>query len=85
MCQGNVMASTEVNHGFGIEFFGIVCYKISRLAESGKDIGFQIIHNHPVSSIPSGHILDPFGKVVSGSDNPLVFPTGGWIYITYEI
>jgi hypothetical protein len=71
------MASTEVNHGFGIKFLGIVCYNISREIESCKDIGFQKVHNHLVSRIPSGHNLDPFGKVVSGSEDPLVFPTRG--------
>jgi hypothetical protein len=85
MCQGNVMAAIEVNHGFGIECLGIVFYKLSRAAESGKYIGFQKIHNHLVSSIPSGHRLDPFGKVVSGSENPCVLPNGGWIYLTFEI
>jgi hypothetical protein len=79
------MAATEVDHGFGLEFLSIVHYNISREAKPGKDIGFQKVHNHLVSSIPSGHNLDPFGKVVSGSEDPLVLPTRGWIYLTYEI
>jgi hypothetical protein len=85
MCQGDVMAPTEVNHGFGLQFLGIFCYKLSRAAESRKYIGFQKVHNHFVSSIPGGHDLDPFGKVVSGSEDPLMLPNGGWVYITYEI
>jgi hypothetical protein len=64
---------------------GIVCYNISREVKPGKDIGLQEIHDHLVSSILGGNNLDPFGKVVSGSENPLVLPTGGWIYLTYEI
>jgi hypothetical protein len=85
MYQGDVMAATEVNHGFGIECLGIVCYKFSRATKPGKYISFQKVHNHFVSSIPSGHSLDPFGKVVSGSEDPLMLPTRGCIYLTYEI
>jgi hypothetical protein len=85
MCQGDVMAATKVDHGFGIECLGILCYNISREAEHGKDIGFKKFHNHLVSSIPSGNNLDPFGKVANGSEDPLVLPTRGWIYFTYEI
>ena len=85
MCQVNVMTTTKFNHGFGLEFLGIICYNLSRATKPGKDIGFQKIHNHLLSSLPGGHNLDPFGKVVSGSENPLFLPTGGWIYLTYEI
>jgi hypothetical protein len=80
MCQGDVMAATKVNHGFGIE-----CYKLSRAIEPSKGIGFKKFHNHFVSIIPSGHKFDPFGKVVIGSEDPLMFPTGGSIHLTYEI
>jgi hypothetical protein len=79
------MDATKFNHGFGLERLGIVCYKLSREAESGKDIGFQKNHNHLVSSISGGHNLDSFGEIVSGNENPIVLPTGGWIYLTYEI
>jgi hypothetical protein len=34
------MTSTEVNHGFGIEFLGIVHYNLDGAVESGKNIGF---------------------------------------------
>jgi hypothetical protein len=64
---------------------GIVCYKLSRAVEPNKDIGFQKIHNHLISIILAGNSLDPFGKLVSGSEDPLVLATGGWIYLTYEI
>jgi hypothetical protein len=79
------MATKKVNHGFRLKFLGISCYNLSREAESRKDIGFQKIHDHLVSSIPGGNNLDPFGKVVSGIGNPLLFPIRGFIYITYEI
>jgi hypothetical protein len=79
------MNATEVNHGFGIEFLCIVYYNISRATEPGKDIGFQKVHNHLVNSIFGGHSLDPFGKLFNGIENPFMFPTGGWIYLTYKI
>jgi hypothetical protein len=79
------MATTEFNYGFGLECLGIVCYNISRETKSSKDIGFQEIHDHLTSIILGGNSLDPFGKGVSGSENLLVLPTGGWIYLTYEI
>ena len=79
------MATTKFNHGFGLEFLGIFCYKFSRVAEPGKGIGFQKVQKHFVSSIPSGHSLDPFGKVVNGSEDPLMLPTRGWVYLTFEI
>jgi hypothetical protein len=85
MCQGDVMATRKVDHDFGLEFMGIVYYKLSRVAKSGKDIGFQKVHNHLVSSILNGNNLDPFGKLFSGSDDPHIISTGGWIYFTYEI
>jgi hypothetical protein len=85
MCQRNVINATEVNHGFGLEFLCIVCYNLSRVVEPSKDIGFQKVHNHLVSSIPGGCNLDPFGKLFSGIENPFMFPTGGWIYLTYKI
>jgi hypothetical protein len=64
---------------------GIVCYNIDGAAESGKNIGFQEIHDHLVNGIPGGHNLNPLGEIVSGSENPLMFPTRGWIYLTYEV
>jgi hypothetical protein len=64
---------------------GIIYYNLSRASESGEDIGFQKFHNQFVSSIPSGHSLDPFGKVVSESEDPLMLPTRGWINLSYEI
>jgi hypothetical protein len=79
------MATTKFNHGFGLECLGIVCYKISREVKPGKDIGLQEIHDHLVNSISGGTNPDPFGKVVSGTENPLVLPNGGWIYLIYEI
>jgi hypothetical protein len=85
MCQGNVMTSTEVNHGFGIECLGILCYNLVGAAESGKNIGFQEIHDHLVSGILGGHNLNPLGEIVSGSKDQLMLPTGGWIYLSYEV
>jgi hypothetical protein len=85
MCQGNFMTSTEVNHGFGLECLGIIHNKLVGAVEFGKNIGFQEIHDHLVSGIPGGNNLDPLGEIVSGSENPLVLPTGGWIYLTYEV
>jgi hypothetical protein len=79
------MATTKVDRGFGLEFLGIVCYNLSREVEPSKYIGFQKVHNHLVSSNLGGHSLDQFGKLVSGSENPLVLPTGRWTYLTYEI
>jgi hypothetical protein len=61
----------------------IVYYKLARATKYGKNIGFHEIHDHLVSGIPSGQNLDPLGEIVGGSENPLVFPTEGWIYITY--
>jgi hypothetical protein len=85
MCQGHAMASKKFDHRFGLDFLSIFCYNISREAEHGKDIGFKKIHNHLVNSIPSGNNLNQFGKVVNGSEDPLVILTRRCIYFTYEI
>jgi hypothetical protein len=85
MCQGNIVAATEVNHGFGPESLGIVCYKITGDTKSSKNISFQEIYDYLVNGIPGGHSLNPFGEVVSGSEDPLVLSTGGWIYFAYEV
>ena len=79
------MTSTEVNHDFGLEILGIVCYDLVGATKSGKNISFQEIHDYLVSGIPSGHNLNPFGEVVGGSEDPLVFSTRGWIYFSYEV
>ena len=79
------MIYTEVNHGFGLEHLGIVCYNLFGAAKSRKNIGLQEIHDHFVSGIPGGHNLDPLGEIVSGNENPLVLPSGGCIYLAYEV
>jgi hypothetical protein len=63
----------------------IICYNLSMEVEPGKYIGFQKNHNHLVSRIPGGQNIDRFGKLVNGSEDPLVLYIGGWIYITHEI
>jgi len=85
MCQGNVVTAIEFNHGFGLECLGIVCYKLTGATKSGKNISFQEIHDYLVSGIPGGHNLNPFGEVVGGSEDAIVFSTRGWIYFDYEV
>jgi hypothetical protein len=85
MCQGNFVTTTKVNHGFGLEFLGIVCYKLTGETKSGKNISFQEIHDYLVSGIPGGHNLNAFGEVFGGSEDPLVFSTRGWIHFSYEV
>jgi hypothetical protein len=85
MCQVNVMTTTKVNHGFGLECLGIVCYKLVGETKSGKDISFHEIDDHFFSGIPGGHNLNPLGEVIGGSEDPLVLSTGGWIYLSYEV
>jgi hypothetical protein len=85
MCQGNVVTTTEVNHGFVLECLGIVCYKLTGATKSGKNISFQEIHDYLVTGLPGGHNLNPLGEVVDGSEDPLVLSTRGRIDLSYEI
>ena len=50
-----------------------------------KNISFQEIHDYLISGIPGGHNLNPFGEVVGGSEDAIVFSTRGWIYFDYEV
>jgi hypothetical protein len=85
MCHENVVTSKKVNHGFGLEWLGIVYYNITGATKSGKNVSFQEIHDYLVSCIPHQHSLNPFGEVVGGSEDPLVLSTRGWIYFSYEV
>ena len=85
MCQGNVLTTTEVNHGIGLEILGIVCRELAGATKSGKSISFQEIYDYLISGIPGGHSLNPLGEVVGGSEDPLVLSTRGCIYFAYEI
>jgi hypothetical protein len=75
----------EANHGFRLECLGIVCYKLTGATKYGKNIGFQEVNDHLVSGIHDGYNFNPFGEVVGGSEDPLVFFTGGWIYLFYKV
>ena len=77
------MTATKVNHGFGLEFLGIVYYQLVGEAKSRKNISFQEIDDHLVNGIHGGHNLNPLGEVVSGNEDPLVFSTRGWIHFSY--
>jgi hypothetical protein len=64
---------------------GVFYYDLVGATKSRKNISFQEIHNYLASGIPGGNKLNTFGKLVSGSEDTIVFSTRGWIYFSYEV
>ena len=72
MAQGNVVFVTKINHYFRLEGNNIICYDFSRTTKSGQDVSFKELDNDRFSSIPRWYGFYPFGKVIGGSENPII-------------
>ena len=72
MAQCDMVFIAEVNHYFRLEGSIIVCDNFYRTTKYGQYIGFKELDNERVSSIPRRYGFYPLGKVISGSEDPLM-------------
>jgi hypothetical protein len=50
----------------------IVSYNLSKTSKERQNIIFKEFDNNRVSGFPAWYCFDPFGKIISGSENPPV-------------
>ena len=70
MPQTNVILVAEIYEFLRSKGNYIVSYNPSRTSKVRKNIIFKEFDNNRVSGLPAWYYLDPFGKVISGSENP---------------
>ena len=72
MPQANVVMTAEINEFLRPKGNCIVNYDLSRTTKMRQNIIFKKFDNNRVSGLPAWYSLDPFGKIIGGSENPLV-------------
>jgi hypothetical protein len=70
MPQTNVILVAEIYEFLRPKGNYIVSYNISRTSKARQNIIFKEFDNNRVNGLPAWYCLDPFGKIIGGSENP---------------
>ena len=72
MPQANVVMIVEINEFLQPKGNCIVSNDLSRTTKTRQNIIFKEFDNNKVIGLPAWYCLDPFGKIIGGSENPPV-------------
>jgi hypothetical protein len=85
MPQANVVTTVEVNEFLQPKGSCIFSNDLSRTTKTGQNIVFKKFNNNRVGGLPAWYNLDPFGKIISGSENPPMLARRWRVYLSNEI
>ena len=74
MPQMYVIFETKLNHLLCFECSNIVSDQLPRNSKPLQDVLLQRLNNFYLSGMSSWDGINPFGEIISGSENPIVLP-----------